>query len=1075
MLTRGHSKGLPTYRPLDFFLLRAPVWPVSASHAEKVSSKSSNGGRNDFLVKRYSDRSKVEALLASSPSLEAVVKTYLDEPLQLSKKEIQGVEDALTRYLIRMSTRPTPFAAFAGVGVGQVVADETGASIVRHPPHCVKPTARLDAEYLLGFVRQLEQSADIKCQLYFYANPVAYRNGGRLFIPFTDGYGQNEENKTSSVRITSALTKILLVSQQPTSWQQLFANLSDSAPTTPPEVITAFLDTLCQQNVLLSTLRPPLTTSDALAWVLQRLEETSYRDEGYQKLHDIKQELYIYNQKSIGQGNEALARLYKLTDYANGTKQSTIALDTSLPLKHAYLPRSVVKQVGLAAQVLLRLSTASPKNPSLTKYRQQFVERYSYREIPVMELLDEELGLGPPIGYKNPPATISRDPLRPNQYLVRDQLLLELAGEAIQRQQVEIVLDDHLISLLEVKKNWHEAAPQSLDIFAYIQAETEEEVSAGNFLAVVGPRVGTSPAGRSLSRMCHVLPSSLASELKRRAEVEQAYNPDVLFADLVYSHSRGHAANVAVRPPFYPFQVAVNTTPGVDPEKLIPLNDILVGVQGNRFYLKSSKYGKHIFLHSMHLLNFIGAPNVCRFLQEVCEDGTAQLTAFDWGHGARLPYQPRIRYGRIILSLARWIFPRQKEGVTVSQWPTVLNEWREIWNVPTHIYLTNSDNRLLLDLNDPLHTSVLYNEVHKAAKTGQPVVIEEALPGIGDSWIKDETGGAYLGEFVIPFERDDLETFGGHVNLNLPSPTIRNPDDTISPSDKRISDPYSFADRIKPLGSDWLYFKLYAGRSRHDDILLALQSILSDVQNDINNWFFIRYKDPLPHLRLRLQGEPDCLLQGVLPKISAKLRVLLEEGLLHTFTVDTYDREIERYGGIEAISIAETFFRIDSQLVLDLTTLRHQRSIDSSPEYLCVVTTDYLLRALGMDVQARAGHYTRCRQNHHHFSKADEATLAEEFRSCRSELWDLFQLHDEHLNHMVTLYKNKLVEAVCPLLRKLEREEKLSGHLEHVIENYRHMHCNRLALHGADEFKVTYFLDRLYDGFRHYVPDGVDL
>src|SRR5699024_5452629 len=134
----------------------------------------------------------------------------------------------------------------------------------------------------------------------------------------------------------------------------------------------------------------------------------------------------------------------------------------------------------------------------------------------------------------------------------------------------------------------------------------------------------------------------------------------------------------------------------VQSENRIALNDILVGASRESFYLKSQIYGKRLLVRSMHLLNFLNAPNVCRFLQEVSDDGTRTPSPFDWGKAKGLQYLPRIRYGQTILCVARWQIADPSLYDTFN-WVQKFSKWRNRWDVPRFVYLTRADNRLLLD------------------------------------------------------------------------------------------------------------------------------------------------------------------------------------------------------------------------------------------------------------------------------------------------------------------------------------------------------------------------------------------
>src|SRR5262249_57327315 len=90
---------------------------------------------------------------------------------------------------------------------------------------------------------------------------------------------------------------------------------------------------------------------------------------------------------------------------------------------------------------------------------------------------------------------------------------------------------------------------------------------------------------------------------------------------------------------------------------------------------------------------------------------------------------------------------------------------------------------------------------------------------------------------------------------------------------------------------------------------------------DIDGWFFIRYGEPEWHLRLRLHGRPERLHAQVLPVLQAAAAPLLGDGRLWRLQLDTYQREIERYGGPEGMLLAERLFHADSAAVLAIVEL----------------------------------------------------------------------------------------------------------------------------------------------------------
>ena len=120
-------------------------------------------------------------------------------------------------------------------------------------------------------------------------------------------------------------------------------------------------------------------------------------------------------------------------------------------------------------------------------------------------------------------------------------------------------------------------------------------------------------------------------------------------------------------------------------------------------------------------------------------------------------------------------------------------------------------------------------------------------------------------------------------------------------------------------GSEWLYAQIHAGTATADRILV---DIIAPLMNDSSlvgdgHWFFLRYDEPDHHIRLRIQGEPGRLVGRVSPQcLMGALAPLLDDRSVRSVKLDTYDREIERYGGPIGIELSEAVFKADSEAVL---------------------------------------------------------------------------------------------------------------------------------------------------------------
>jgi thiopeptide-type bacteriocin biosynthesis protein len=120
------------------------------------------------------------------------------------------------------------------------------------------------------------------------------------------------------------------------------------------------------------------------------------------------------------------------------------------------------------------------------------------------------------------------------------------------------------------------------------------------------------------------------------------------------------------------------------------------------------------------------------------------------------------------------------------------------------------------------------------------------------------------------------------------------------------------------IGSEWLYYKIYSGPKTADFLLLEkLNPIVERLiaENIIDKWFFIRYKDPQEHIRIRFYSKSSKNLLVVISELFPVLNHLLEQDVIWKIQTETYQREIERYGE-NTIENSETLFWHDSELIL---------------------------------------------------------------------------------------------------------------------------------------------------------------
>ncbi len=125
------------------------------------------------------------------------------------------------------------------------------------------------------------------------------------------------------------------------------------------------------------------------------------------------------------------------------------------------------------------------------------------------------------------------------------------------------------------------------------------------------------------------------------------------------------------------------------------------------------------------------------------------------------------------------------------------------------------------------------------------------------------------------------------------------------------------------IGSEWLYYKIYTGPKTSD---LVLTDVIKPVatqlleKNTIDKWFFIRYNDPKHHIRVRFHYNNPDNVTDIINGLYESLKEFSDEDLIWKIQIDTYQREIERYG-LKTIEQSEELFFLDSKMIVDFLDL----------------------------------------------------------------------------------------------------------------------------------------------------------
>lgn len=1017
------------YTPAGFFLLRAPTLPVQA-FTDIVASR--DVGITRERLKSLSERPRVkQALHVASPSLTASLANLAGA----DQKRADRAWSSLLRYLTRMSTRPTPYGLFSAVGVGRF-GDRTSLRLESDP--IAGTRTRADAGWLLTLIKELEEDDALRDDLRVVPNPLLYRIGDRAVLPFADVHG-TADNRHVGFRVTTPVELALRMAGVPgTTYGEIVAGIDQEVPGATETMARRLLTQLWGLHVLVSDLRPTLTVPFPELDLLKRLDGV---EAAASVRSDLTQVRVLADAIDETKGTAGVVAPDRLSDHQRamtpGHERETYQIDAALALREGELSKEIGAEAAEAAEALLRLGAAPARHHHIVEYHTAFLERYGVdAEIQLLDLLSPETGLDAPSTYTMPPRAVPLTPITEESTQHRDLLITSLAADALHRRLTEIEITDELLERLS---SWRPpekrpALRPSLDVYAQLAAESREAIDDGRWRLVLSPGV-LSDGGRTFGRFFDLLDEWSISRLQSFARAEEDLCPSVIFAELSYIPPYGRGGNVTAHPPLRGYEICINTSPVVPPERQIPLDDILVGATAERFYLRSARHRRELCVTQSHMLASQSAPNVCRLLLELSQDGFAPLTGFDWGPASTSPYLPRVVRGRVVLQPAQWTLTARM--VRGDEFSSALQRWRQDWNVPRYVYLTWADNRLLLDLEHPSCVAELEGELRRGERdrADTRIVLHETLPGLEEVWLTDDSGHRHLSEIVVPL-------------LARAPDSVRRPPVPLIPAAEVPAVP-----RRRLVGDEWVYLKLYSAISQHDDVIAGpLRDLVSGLRaaDLIDRWFYVRYCDPQPHLRVRLRVPDLAALTEVTTRCIDWARGCVTAGLASDLALVGYDREVERYGGSHAIDALENVFTANSGVSADLVALLRAGATELESDVLAVMAVHTLYRDWALPLIEPSGDTSG-------MALADSAR--KRFRQLQRTLCDLLEPWDSHPDPVARTYleplrrifaqQGEVLAAAGTLVRDLADKDLLAGDERRIVASLAHMQINRLL--GMDQ------------------------
>ena len=448
----------------------------------------------------------------------------------------------------------------------------------------------------------------------------------------------------------------------------------------------------------------------------------------------------------------------------------------------------------------------------------------------------------------------------------------------------------------------------------------------------------------------------------------------------------------------------------------LSLDDIFVCTRNSEIVLWSKKFNKRLIPRIPSAYNYSRSDlAIYRFLCDLQHQGIKSDLSFNLQQFfPKLARYARVSYKDIIVSPAMWLLPNNIKDILKGEKNdheaiSILKTWLQKSGIDFYIKAGNSDQKLCFNPNSESDLAALLSYCRQNALN--EIYFSEALLS-NKADVFDADTKPYVAEYILNYGHND-PVYKGNFRID-------------------ITNNNSLSKNILP-GGEWIYFEIYCHQSRMNEILLIyIDKFLKDSKKDISKWFFIRYEDPKPHLRLRLKLLDIRAGYQIINRLNSNLEQAFLNGLVSDIQIKTYFREMERYG-VDRIELVEEFFFIDSKNVKSLLTNRHAN------EDLYTITLTFIQKLLNLafdNIEQEIDLATTMANSFKEEFRMDLGSLKKINQSFREHKQAIKDSSDKSFPDTSISYKKTLLNILSKCDSALLRTK--------IIADLVHMHINRL-------------------------------
>lgn len=988
----------------------------------------------------------LEAIYIASPSLHNACIKYRDGKIS-SEKDIIKFKYSLYKYYSRMHNRCTPFGLFSSC---RLTKWKAGASEITIDNYDLRRHTRLDMQYLCKLVEYLSTLPAIKNRLLYFPNSSWYAIGEEIrYVEYIYINGRRQ-HQISSLKSSTYLLQIIEAAKHGLGNADLISVLVKAG--IKSEESALFIENCMNSQLLVNELDPAVTGDGLLTQILKTLNSYTLQDQQVieivqtlNKIERLLEELDEQKYNKIDSYNEILKLIDSIgLPYEEGKIFQTDV--TGATTANSGLSVDLQADILTALDVLHKISKQNTVRLKL--FAKRFYERYGDKEMPLLKVLDTEIG----IGYI-PDKQLIPSPILDNITLpesVDNQMHRWGKWESIlQKKWLRAYKNDDLyIEIFD--EDIDDIVSADLPLPSSLQMMFEITSSGQVYIENNGGTSAVNLLARFAQSDADI--NKLVTDITNN---EQDNASGAILAEIVHL-PEGRIGNILQRPAFRDYEIPYLAKSLLPEDHQICMQDLFISYRNKRIVLYSKKLNKIILprLSNAHNFNLNALP-VYYFLCDLQDQDQISSLKFSWGSLHRqYHFLPRVVYKNIILRRASWVFIEKEILVLLQKDNQLFNElllwFIKEYNLPQKVVLAEGDNELMIDFKDLKTTHDIFEHTLKGKKY---FVFKEFLESA--NVVKDIERQHYKHQFQAFLTTDSKHkmklfakndrSWQGKLELGASS------DD-----------------------SEWLYYKLYCGIANADLILgnpvKALTSYC-EKKGWIEEWFFIRYTDNNFHIRLRLKLTDVKWLPNITRIFHKELKPYLKIGFLWKVTTDTYQPEYVRYG-TNTVALAEKFFYRDSIAFLGFLDHTSGDERETIRWQFAILSIDTLFEAFEFNNKCKFELMKNLKESfasEFKFGIEQRKQLAKLFRKHKDEIYaslNMQQPGDKFYQlYLVLRQRTEKINPVVQQLRIMAEEGVLDVSIVDLLGSYIHMLINRIIpdLGRLHEVVIYDFLYQYYN------------